>query len=170
MRPARRLRLPPLAWRARSCALRARCERREASTAGEESAEGRPSAGAGGGSNGAASVHRGALMYSLPLTPNFTVTAHHFGGDDQSNDYDAVASTPWLGASRPAEAHITGDDTTPRTGSATHGIMIVPSPFHHAAMLPCASSRSKLLEPLAARLVVRGRSVRAQFGVRGQEQ
>ena len=41
------------------------------------------------------SVHRGALMYSLPLTPNFTVTAHHFGGDDQSNDYDAVAATPW---------------------------------------------------------------------------
>ena len=34
-------------------------------------------------------------MYSLPLTPNFTVTAHHFGGDDQSNDYDAVAATPW---------------------------------------------------------------------------
>ena len=41
------------------------------------------------------SVHRGALMYSLPLTPNFTVTAHHYGGDDQSNDYDTVASTPW---------------------------------------------------------------------------
>eukprot|EP00051_Salpingoeca_urceolata_P028392 m.486606 g.486606 ORF g.486606 m.486606 type:complete len:766 (+) comp24518_c0_seq1:130-2427(+) len=41
------------------------------------------------------SVHRGALMYSLPLGLNFTTTAHHFGLPDQSNDYEVVATTPW---------------------------------------------------------------------------
>jgi hypothetical protein len=41
------------------------------------------------------SVHRGALMYSLPLSTNFTMYAHHFGTDDMSSDYYVTATTPW---------------------------------------------------------------------------
>merc|ERR1719440_1226938 len=44
---------------------------------------------------GAVSVHRGALLYSLPITPNYTVYAHHFGSDTQSNDYYLQPTTPW---------------------------------------------------------------------------
>ena len=41
------------------------------------------------------SVHRGALMYSLPLGTNFTMYAHHFGTPDMSSDYFVTATTPW---------------------------------------------------------------------------
>ena len=34
---------------------------------------------------GAVSVHRGALMFSLPIGLNFTVVGHHFG---EANDYE----------------------------------------------------------------------------------
>lgn len=48
---------------------------------------------AAGTSNGTAySVHRGALMYSLPLGLNFTETKHYF---DESNDYTIEPTTPW---------------------------------------------------------------------------
>lgn len=45
--------------------------------------------------NGAQSVHKGALLYSLPLAADYTVTAHHFGGADDSNDYYATTKDPW---------------------------------------------------------------------------
>jgi len=44
---------------------------------------------------GAVSVHRGALLYSLPVTPNYTVYAHHFGTDTQSNDYFLKPTSAW---------------------------------------------------------------------------
>jgi len=44
---------------------------------------------------GAVSVHRGALMYSLPITPNYTIYAHHFGSDTMSNDYYLEPTSPW---------------------------------------------------------------------------
>lgn len=44
---------------------------------------------------GAVSVHRGALMYSLPISANYTVYAHHFGTDTQSNDYYLTPTSPW---------------------------------------------------------------------------
>jgi len=45
--------------------------------------------------NGAVSVHRGALMYVLPIMPNYTVYGHHFGGADMSNDYFLVPTSKW---------------------------------------------------------------------------
>jgi len=44
---------------------------------------------------GAASVHRGALLYSLPIAPNYTVYAHHFGTADMSSDYYLQPTSPW---------------------------------------------------------------------------
>jgi hypothetical protein len=44
---------------------------------------------------GAVSVHRGAIMYSLPISANYTVYAHHFGTDTQSNDYYLNPTSPW---------------------------------------------------------------------------
>ncbi|KAK3270065.1 hypothetical protein CYMTET_21518 [Cymbomonas tetramitiformis] len=45
--------------------------------------------------NGTVSVHRGALLFSLPLGLNFTTTAHHFGDMAMSNDYQVTPTTPW---------------------------------------------------------------------------
>eukprot|EP01062_Namystynia_karyoxenos_P031287 TRINITY_DN23219_c0_g1_i1.p1 TRINITY_DN23219_c0_g1~~TRINITY_DN23219_c0_g1_i1.p1 ORF type:complete len:759 (+),score=211.75 TRINITY_DN23219_c0_g1_i1:84-2360(+) len=45
--------------------------------------------------NGAVSVHRGALLYSLPIDANYTVYAHHFGSDDMSNDYYLNPTSMW---------------------------------------------------------------------------
>jgi uncharacterized protein len=45
--------------------------------------------------NKATSVHRGALLYSLPLAANYTVLAHHYGDSDMSNDYSLVSDTHW---------------------------------------------------------------------------
>ena len=44
---------------------------------------------------GAVSVHRGALLYSLPIGAEYTVYAHHFGTDTMSNDYYLNPTTPW---------------------------------------------------------------------------
>ena len=44
---------------------------------------------------GAVSVHRGALLYSLPIGANYTVYAHHFGTDQMSNDYYVEPTTAW---------------------------------------------------------------------------
>jgi len=43
------------------------------------------------------SVHRGSLMYSLPLKGNYTIKAHHWGPDpkDGSNDYEVLTSDEW---------------------------------------------------------------------------
>ena len=41
------------------------------------------------------SVHRGALMYSLPIGANYTRTAHHFGSYDQSSDYELRTDENW---------------------------------------------------------------------------
>ncbi len=45
--------------------------------------------------NGAISVHRGALMYSLPIEGNYTVYGHHFGTAAQSNDYYMEPTVDW---------------------------------------------------------------------------
>lgn len=44
---------------------------------------------------GAWSVHRGALLYSLPIAANYTVYGHHFGDATQSNDYYLNPTQPW---------------------------------------------------------------------------
>ena len=42
------------------------------------------------------SVVRGPLLYSMPITHNYTVYAHHFGsGDEASNDYYLNPTEPW---------------------------------------------------------------------------
>ena len=41
------------------------------------------------------SVHRGALLYSLPISANYTVYAHHFGTNTMSNDYYLQPTSPW---------------------------------------------------------------------------
>ena len=45
--------------------------------------------------NGTVSVHRGALLYSLPISANYSVYAHHFGSDTMSNDYYLNPTSPW---------------------------------------------------------------------------
>ena len=45
--------------------------------------------------NGAVAIHHGALMYSLPIQPNYTVYGHHFGSDTQSNDYYLNPISEW---------------------------------------------------------------------------
>ena len=45
--------------------------------------------------NDAVSVHRGALMYSLPIAANYTTYAHHFGARDMSSDYYLSPTSPW---------------------------------------------------------------------------
>jgi len=44
---------------------------------------------------GAVSVHRGALLYSLPIASNYTVYAHHFGTDQMSSDYYLTPTSAW---------------------------------------------------------------------------
>lgn len=48
-----------------------------------------------GSPTGPYSVHRGPLMFSLPISGNYTVTAHHFGNPDMSNDYEVRPLDPW---------------------------------------------------------------------------
>lgn len=61
-------------------------------------------------SAGGHSVHRGPLMYSLPLeVTNWTTTAHHYGTAGMSNDYAARTDRPWrfalaADASQPADS------------------------------------------------------------------
>jgi hypothetical protein len=57
------------------------------------------------------SIHRGVLMYSLPLKGNYTKVAHHWGPDenDGSNDYEVLTSDKWAFAlaSKPEEMKFT---------------------------------------------------------------
>ena len=76
---------------------------------------------------GGYSVHRGALMFSLPIAPNFTVAAHHFGDQTMSNDYDTTAASAWRFAlaanpSRPA----------PFFQVTRHGLRPDGAPFNHS--------------------------------------
>jgi hypothetical protein len=41
------------------------------------------------------SVMRGSLLFSLPIDGNYTVTAHHYGDADMSNDYEVRPNSPW---------------------------------------------------------------------------
>ena len=44
---------------------------------------------------GGYSVHRGPLMFSLPITPHFHLVTHHWGTDQMSNDYDTTNASAW---------------------------------------------------------------------------
>merc|ERR1712083_1140621 len=77
--------------------------------------------------NGAVSVHRGSLLYVLPIEPNYTVYGHHFGSEDMSNDYYLVPTTKWQYAI----------DVDPRTPSASltfvqDGYKAGAAPFNHS--------------------------------------
>jgi len=39
------------------------------------------------------SVHRGSLMYSLPISGNYTVVGQHFGAE--ANDYEVIPTSEW---------------------------------------------------------------------------
>jgi hypothetical protein len=41
------------------------------------------------------SVMRGPLLFSLPIDGNYTVTAHHYGDADMSNDYEVRPNSAW---------------------------------------------------------------------------
>lgn len=79
------------------------------------------------GDTGPVSVHRGALMYSLPITPNYTVYAHHFGGPDQSNDYELRPTTPWQYA-----LDIDVNNPTKSLTFASSGYISGTAPFNHS--------------------------------------
>eukprot|EP00873_Tetraselmis_striata_P001277 jgi/Tetstr1/421541/TSEL_012488.t1 len=44
---------------------------------------------------GAVSVHRGALMYSLPIAGAFRTVGHHYGGPGMADDYEVTPASPW---------------------------------------------------------------------------
>ncbi len=58
---------------------------------------------------GSYSVMRGSILYAIPLGLNYTVTAHHYGYEDMSNDYEIRPTTPWNYA---LEADPTNPDST----------------------------------------------------------
>jgi hypothetical protein len=77
--------------------------------------------------HGAVSVHRGALMYSLPIAANYTVFAHHFGSENMSNDYFLTPTSPWQYAL----------DVDPRSLNESllfvnHGYVPGAAPFNHS--------------------------------------
>ena len=77
--------------------------------------------------NGAKSVHRGALLYSLPLQADYKVLAHHFGDADMSNDYAATTSAKWNMA-------LDADEANPSStlGFASTGYVTGSAPFNHS--------------------------------------
>jgi hypothetical protein len=79
-------------------------------------------------SPGGFSVHRGPLMFSLPVEPNFTVAAHHWGTDTMSNDYDVYNHSRW------AYALVVGaDDPTASLSFVRSGaIPAAAAPFNHS--------------------------------------
>jgi len=44
---------------------------------------------------GAISVHRGPLLFALPLQPKFVLAKHNWGNNDQSNDYYVSTNDEW---------------------------------------------------------------------------
>jgi len=77
--------------------------------------------------HGAASVHRGALMYSLPIAANYTVIAHHFGSENMSSDYTLTPISQWQFAL----------DVDPRSLDkslvfTSHGYVNGSAPFNHS--------------------------------------
>ena len=54
-----------------------------------------PWPGSSGWDGGAVSVHRGALLYSLPIAANYTMFGHHFGTDAMSSDYFLTPTSEW---------------------------------------------------------------------------
>ncbi|KAJ9468493.1 hypothetical protein DIPPA_27539 [Diplonema papillatum] len=75
---------------------------------------------------GAVSVHRGAIMYSLPIMPNYTISGHHYGTMTQSNDYFINPTSMWryavdLNASDPSSSF-----TFSRNGASLE------APFNHS--------------------------------------
>lgn len=79
------------------------------------------------GNTGPISVHRGVLMYSLPITPNYTIYAHHFGGQDQSNDYELLPTTPWQYA---IDVNVSNPSASLQFSSS--GYVMGNAPFNHS--------------------------------------
>jgi len=82
---------------------------------------------AGDKTPGAWSVHRGALLYSLPIAANYTVYGHHFGDATQSNDYYLNPTQPWAFA-------LAADPADPgKTMSFSQGAYVAgAAPFNHS--------------------------------------
>eukprot|EP01064_Diplonema_japonicum_P018109 TRINITY_DN26800_c0_g1_i1.p1 TRINITY_DN26800_c0_g1~~TRINITY_DN26800_c0_g1_i1.p1 ORF type:complete len:757 (+),score=186.25 TRINITY_DN26800_c0_g1_i1:47-2272(+) len=78
--------------------------------------------------NGTVSIHHGALMYSLPIQPNYTVYAHHWGSDTQSNDYYLDPTSKW-------EYALDVNMTNPQQSLSfkkTGGYVAGSAPFNHS--------------------------------------
>lgn len=76
-------------------------------------------------SSGGFSVHRGPLMFALPVAPAFTTVAHHFGTPSQSNDYDTTNASQWQYALVANRTDPSADLTFERVGGSA------PAPFNH---------------------------------------
>jgi len=118
------------------------------------------------------SVHRGALMYSLPIQGNYTVTANHFGSE--GNDYEVVPTTAWNVAldlkAAPLKyvqaGYLDGSAPFNHTGWPTYieaKVRQVPGwgiELNSAATPPaspaCASAESNCGEPYTVKLVPHG--------------
>ena len=75
---------------------------------------------------GAVSVHRGALLYSLPIAANYTMYGHHFGTDAMSSDYYLTPTSEWRYA-----LDIDPADTSP-LAFASSGYKPGAAPFNHS--------------------------------------
>jgi hypothetical protein len=74
-----------------------------------------------------ASVTRGVLLYTLPIVPNYTVYGHHFGGADQSNDYELRPTSPWQYA-----LDVNPDEPSKSLTFASTGYVDGSAPFNHS--------------------------------------
>eukprot|EP00041_Stephanoeca_diplocostata_P014288 m.258596 g.258596 ORF g.258596 m.258596 type:complete len:767 (-) comp19647_c0_seq1:385-2685(-) len=77
-------------------------------------------------STGPVSIHRGPLMFSLPIGGNYTVVSHHFGGPNDSNDYQVEPTSPWQYAID-VDMENPGKTLTVKKGTYTPGA----APFNH---------------------------------------
>jgi hypothetical protein len=88
------------------------------------------------------SVHRGALLYSLPLHYNFKQTAHYYAS---SNDYDVTSASPW------AWALDSGNGTTSGgNGNATSDDVRAAMRFVYDGWTPGSAPFNKTADPTTA--------------------
>lgn len=72
------------------------------------------------------SVHRGALLYSLPIAASYSMYGHHFGTDAMSSDYFLTPTSEWRYA-----LDIDPADTSP-LAFASSGYQPGAAPFNHS--------------------------------------
>lgn len=84
---------------------------------------------------GAISVHRGPLLFALPLTPKFQIVKHNWGKKDQSNDYWVTTTDDWRYA-----LTVSDKFTFHNNGK------VQPAPFNHTKWPVWITAKGRLLK------------------------